>query len=95
MYAYGGGYDYNRFSVRKLAKLICQNLERRPAEINANKIFECVRNIYVRLKNGYSDNPEHYHIDVRMLLGVCLASAWFSIKQDSIIRGFANEQGWV
>jgi hypothetical protein len=90
-----GGYAYDRFSVQKLAKLICQNLESRPADINASKIFDCVRSIYTNLKNGYSDNPEHYNMDVRMLLGVCLASAWFTDNQYSIIRNFANEQGWM
>lgn len=54
-----GGYAYDRFSVVKLTKLICQDLESKPHEIKANKIFECVRNIYTALKNDYADNPEH------------------------------------
>ena len=41
-----GGYNYNRYNVEGLTKLICQSLENKPPDINSNKIFECVGNIF-------------------------------------------------
>ena len=90
-----GGFNYDRTSVVKLTQLICQNLENKPSSINANKIFECVRNIYMDLKRGYNDNPEHYYMDVRMLFGVCLASTWFTPNQLRNLESLASEQGWL
>ena len=90
-----GGYAYDRHSVVKLTKLICQNLENKPCDINSNKIFERVRHIYVNLKQGHADNPDHLYIDVRMLLGVCLASNWFTANQLKNLMKFAFEQSWT
>ena len=86
-----GGYAYDRNSVVKLAKLICQNLENKPNHIDSNRIFECVRNIFTDHKKGYSDNPQHFYMDVRMLYGVCLASTWFTVNQRSNIAKLAAE----
>jgi hypothetical protein len=90
-----GGYDYDRHSVVKLTKLICQNLVSKPCDINGNKIFERVRHIYVNLKQGRADNPDHLYIDVRMLFGVCLASNWFTDNQLKNLKKFAIEQSWI
>jgi hypothetical protein len=89
-----GGYAYDRNSVVNLTKLICQNLENKPASINATKIFECVKNIFSDLNRGYNDNPEHFYVDVRMLLGVCQASTWFTQNQKCRINEMALEKGW-
>ncbi len=90
-----GGYAYNRFSVVPLTRLICQNLEDIPSSINPNKIFECVKKIGLDLRRDHHDNPEHFYIDVRMLVCVCLASAWFTEKQLGRIRDIAVEHGWA
>jgi len=76
-----GGYTYDRTSVVKLTKLICQNLENKPDSIDSNKIFHCVKNILSDLVKRHSDNPTHLRMDVCMLLAVCNASTWFTIKQ--------------
>mmetsp|Transcript_22337 Transcript_22337/g.45595 ORF Transcript_22337/g.45595 Transcript_22337/m.45595 type:complete len:125 (+) Transcript_22337:601-975(+) len=90
-----GGYAYDRNSVVQLTKLVCQDLENKPASINSNKIFECVRNIFVDLKKKYSDNPPHLYTDVRMLFGVCLASCtWFTDNQLSRLQEMAAENNW-
>lgn len=89
-----GGYAYNRFHVVPLTKLICQNLEDIPDSINPDKIFECVRRIGSDLRKDHEDNPEHFYIDVRMLLSVCLASTWFTERQLVRIREIAAENGW-
>ena len=90
-----GGYAYNRFSVVPLTRLICQNLEDMPECINPNKIYECVKKIGIDLRKDHADNPEHFYIDVRMLIGVCLASTWFTEKQLGRIREIAAENGWA
>lgn len=74
-------YRYDRSRVVELTQLICQDLENRPVEINENRIYNCVKNCYDDFTRGYNDNPEHYRIDMRMLLNVCRASTWFSQKQ--------------
>lgn len=89
-----GGYAYNRSNVVPLAKLICQNLTEKPASINSNKIFECVRNISGDLNRDHSDNPQHYYIDVRMLLGICRASNWFTNNQQMRFVEMASKHGW-
>eukprot|EP00536_Pseudo-nitzschia_multiseries_P014871 jgi/Psemu1/291697/fgenesh1_pg.779_\ len=91
-----GGYSYDRNSVVRLTKLICQNLENKPAKVRSHKIFECIRNIFMDLRKNYADNPNHLYMDVRMLFGVCLASAtWFTDKQMSRLREMAAENGWA
>jgi hypothetical protein len=89
-----GGYDYDRFKVVKLTKLICQDLESMPEDINGAKIFDCVKAIYKDFETGYQDNPEHFYIDVRMLLCVCSASVWFTSKQTEHFRRWLTEQHW-
>ncbi len=90
-----GGYAYGRFNVVPLTKLICQNLEDIPESINPDKIFECIRKIGSDLRKDHKDNPEHFYIDVRMLLSVCLASTWFTERQLVRIREIAAENGWA
>jgi hypothetical protein len=89
-----GGYAYDRFQVVKLTKLICQDLECKPVDINASKIFDCVNAIYKDFKMGYIDNPDHFNLDVRMLLCVCAASVWFTRKQQGRLLQWLSEQGW-
>ena len=89
-----GGYAYDRTSVVELSQLICQNLEDKPSSINPNKIFECVRNIARDLQRQREDNPKHFYMDVRMLLGICLASTWFTENQLARIEEMAASCVW-
>ncbi|CAB9496320.1 expressed unknown protein [Seminavis robusta] len=89
-----GAYDYDRFTVVRLTKLICQDLENKPTEINANKIFDCVRCIYQDFERGYNDSPDNLYIDVRMLLAVCMASTWFTPRQEENYERWMSEEGW-
>lgn len=90
-----GAYDYERNNVVELTQLICQHLESKPDGINANKTFDCIRNIYRDFKRGFEDNPDHFEADVRMLLAVCLASTWFTFRQIGNISTWASEQHWL
>ena len=90
-----GGYDYDCTNVVQLTKLICQHLENKPKAINSNEIYKCVKNISVNLRRDYRENPEHFYTDTRMMLGVCLASTWFSEKQLARIRMMSDENGWA
>ena len=90
-----GGYKYDRFSVPQLSKLICQNLENMPRDINPDKIFECVMKIGFDLQQDREDEPEHFYVDCRMLMGVCLASTWFTVKQLDRIRDISYDNGWA
>jgi hypothetical protein len=88
-------YQYDRHCVVALAQLICKYLEHSPEEIDANRIFNCVKNCYQDLLRGYSDNPVYYYVDVRMLLSVCLASStWFTNRQIDLMNSWRVEQGW-
>jgi hypothetical protein len=89
-----GDYHYDRTSVVELTKLICQDLESKPDEIDSDKIYDCVKCIYEDLQGCYLDNPEYLHLDVRMLLGTCTASTWFSSQQLGSISKWMDEQGW-
>ena len=51
-----------------MSQLISQYLENKPREIDSNRIFNCVRSCHTDLEKGYSDNPEYYPMDVKMLL---------------------------
>ena len=87
-----GSYYYKRENVVQLSQLISRYLENKPAEIDRNKIYNCVRSCYNDLVKGYSDNPEHYYMDMRMLLATCLASTWFSDNQLKSLRNWYNDQ---
>lgn len=87
-----GSYYYKRENVVELSQLISRYLEGKPAEIDRNKIYNCVRSCYNDLVKGYSDNPEHYFLDMRMLLATCLASTWFSDNQLKSLRNWYNDQ---
>jgi hypothetical protein len=54
-----------------------------------------VFDIYVNLKQGHADNPDHLYIDVRMLFGVCLASNWFTDNQLQNLTKLSIEQSWI
>ena len=88
------GYSYGRKDAVALTQLICKYLEHKPAEIDSNRIFNCVRNIYNDLIKGWSDNPDHYYMDVRMLVNVCYASTWFTDNQRSNFNQWLVDQGW-
>ena len=87
-----GEYNYRRENVVELSQLISRYLEKKPAEINANQIFNCVRSLYMDLEKKFTDNPEHYQIDMKMLLATCEASNWFSARQYENIRNWYQEQ---
>lgn len=87
-----GAYYYKRENVVQLSQLISRYLENKPAEIDRNKIYNCVRSCYNDLVKGYSDNPEHYYLDMRMLLATCLASTWFSDNQLKSLRNWYDDQ---
>mmetsp|Transcript_26596 Transcript_26596/g.58285 ORF Transcript_26596/g.58285 Transcript_26596/m.58285 type:complete len:248 (+) Transcript_26596:402-1145(+) len=90
-----GGYAYNRYNVVGLTKLICQNLVNKPPNVNSNKIFECVGNVFNDLRKSYADNPVDLHVDVRMLFGVCRASCgWFSANQMARLDEMSYSIGW-
>jgi hypothetical protein len=69
----------------ELAPVILRDLENVPKDINTSKIFQYVSRINGDLEKKWSDNPEHMNLDFAMLLSVCLASAWFSKKQNAQI----------
>ena len=68
-------YNYSRFDVVKLSQLISSRLENKPRYIDSNKIFNCVQTCFRDWSTGYTDNPKHYFLDMRMLLATCLASS--------------------
>ena len=81
-----GSYNFDRHDVVELSQLISRYLKNKPGRIDANRIYNCVRKCYTALEKGYIDNPQHYCMDVRMLLATCLASNWFSKKQMNSMR---------
>jgi len=87
-------YQYNRYNVVRLSQLIAQHLENKPDHINANRIYNCVKACYDCFSRGYSDNPQNYYVDIRMLLTTCSASAWFSPNQNNNIDSWLSEHGW-
>ena len=85
-----GEYYFRRENVVQLSQLISRYLEEKPADIDANRIYNCVRSCYMDMDKQYSDNPEFYRIDMKMLLATCQASTWFSDKQNNNIRDWYN-----
>ena len=79
----------------RLSQLITRSLENRPTEVSPNRIFTCVASCYDDFKRGWTDNPQNYAIDVRMLLTVASASTWFNDQQNRLIDGWLREQGWL
>ena len=92
--AFDGSYNYKRHNVVQLSQLISRYLENKPSSIDSNKIFGCVQSCYIDLQQGWQDNPDHYHMDMRMLLATCAASTWFTDRQQSNISNWLLEQGW-
>jgi Zinc finger, C3HC4 type (RING finger) len=88
-------YKYDRNNVVELSQLISRHLENKPDEIDANRIFNCVRSCVADLQKDWSDNPEHYHTDMRMLLATCSASTWFSPKQRQKFLNWMAGQAWT
>ena len=86
-----GHYNFNRWNVVTLSQLISRYLENKPGEIDCNRIYNCVSSCYTDLEKGYGDNPQHYYVDVRMLLTTCLASNWFSNNQRRSIQQWYND----
>jgi hypothetical protein len=91
---FDSSYSYNRHNVVQLSQLIARNLENKPAQVDANRIFDCVRSCYIDLQQGWNDNPEHYFIDMRMLLATCGASNWFTNRQSHNIQKWLREKEW-
>lgn len=93
---FNGEYDFNRESVVKLSQLISRYLENKPSQIDANKIYNCIRNCYVDFQKDYEDNPENYYDNMRMLLTTCAASrSWFTNKQMNNILSWLSEEQWM
>ena len=69
---FSGSYNFKRHNVVQLSQLVARYLESKPNEINANRIYSCVEVCYRDLKRGWSDNPDHYYMDVRMLLATAM-----------------------
>ena len=85
--AFDGAYKhYKPENVRELSQLISCYLLDKPHQIDRNRIYDCVRLCYNDFEEDWDDNPEDYYIDMRMLLATCLASTWFSSKQDENIE---------
>lgn len=87
-----GTYNFRRENVVELSQLISRYLENKPGNIDENKIYNCVRSCYQDLERGYSDNPKHYYIDMRMLLAICLASTWFTKNQRTSLQSWYDAQ---
>jgi Zinc finger, C3HC4 type (RING finger) len=92
---FDSSYKYGRERVVELSQLICQYLENKPNAIDPHRIYNCVRNCYQHFQRGYRDNPANYAMDVRMLLNICQASTWFTVKQLGNIEIWCREQGWL
>jgi len=88
------GYHYDRFNVVKLSQLISRYLENKPHQINSNRIYQCVEKCNKDFQHDWVDNPEHYHVDMRMLMTTCAASTWFTNRQSSNIRTWLQENNW-
>jgi hypothetical protein len=52
-------YRYDRFRAVELSQLISRFLMEKPPEINANRVYNCVKNICDDVERGWADNPEH------------------------------------
>lgn len=89
-----GDYNFRRDNVVELTQLICRNLESKPHDIDANRIYQCVSNCYRDLTQDYSDNPEFYKLDMQMLLATCNASTWFTDRQRLNIKRWLREYNW-
>ena len=87
-----GQYNYKRENVVQLSQLISRYLENKPSEIDSNRIFNCVRSCYMDLEKNYSDNPQFYQMDMKMLLATCAASTWFTNNQRSNIVSWLHRQ---
>lgn len=85
---FNGIYHYKRDNVDELSQLISQYLDNKPENIDGNRIFNCLRVCYMDLEKGYSDHPEYYYHNMRMLLATCLASTWLTDIQ------FKNIKRW-
>lgn len=88
---FDSSYKYGSDRVVELAQRICKCLENKPSDINLNRIYNCVRNCYQGFCGGNSDNPA----SVRMLLHICLASSWFTTKQQEKMMTWCREHGWL
>ena len=86
--------SFGRGDVVQLSQLIARYLENKPNHVDANKIFNSISNCYRDLERGYDDNPQHFYIDMRMLLTICAASTWFSSNQSNRIRSWLQQQSW-
>jgi len=92
---FDGRYLYDRYNVVRLAQLILRSLETRPQQVNPARVFTCLASCYDDFKRGWTDNPQNYAIDVRMLLTVASASTWFNPQHQALLDGWLREQGWL
>jgi hypothetical protein len=88
-----GVYDFNKFSVLRLARFIAR-FDERPFNVDINRIYNCVSACYGDLTRGY-DLPDYYHMDMRSLLATCAGCTWFTPKQHERIFQWLQEQNWA
>jgi Zinc finger, C3HC4 type (RING finger) len=79
-------YECDRTKIVPLTKLICRHLIDPPDSIDRNKIFQSIEKLIHDAKQNWDDNPRNFKVHVRMLISVCLASAWFIDPQKELIE---------
>jgi len=84
-------YSYDRRSVIELSKIIMANLEDKPSHIISGRIYNCVKNCRDAFVKNYSDNPILMTIELPMLLAVCYASDWFTVRQSENILDWISD----
>ena len=72
---------FGRDSIVDLSLLVAQNLTRKPRGLDSGRIFNFVRSCYTDLEKDFSDNPDGYRDNVKMLLATCQSCSWFSPRQ--------------
>lgn len=88
-------YGYDRGGVVELSQVICCSLEDKPSNIDSQRLFICIQRMYRALKQDRHDNPQYYHVNMRMLINICLAtSGWFTDRQIDRMDAWCEEQGW-
>jgi len=83
---FDNSYQFDRSKIIPLSQLICRYLDEKPAGIDRDRIYNCVKARYDDLRKGWDDNPEFYECDIAMLLSICRSSSWFTDKQHENIR---------
>lgn len=86
-------YHYNQFRVIELTQLILQDLGDRPFNISTQRIYQCIENILRDYHRGFTEDSERLILELQALLGVCLASTWFTYRQRERFREWMIDLG--